>query len=319
MKDYEMKPGMMRCKRLRWTFISTGFSVLLVALTASAQESNIYVQCPTATDAAPRGRRDQVRSPGGGRRHGHDGRRRAEAAVHLQLRPAPAPGDRCAPARSTRRVPRLGDGAGHAGRQRAGADDSGGRGRRALPLPHQRRDDDAARSVRPPLHPLARLPAGGRDLRRRPRLLDLDQHGGQPDLLLQRQGRGHLHVPLPRRGRRAHADGHARQPVRAAAAEPLPTGPIYRFAHPHANTAGHAARRPGQLTIVGATSTPTTTATVRRATTWSTRSRSAPSTPTSTTPASTSSRCPSPGCGTATSCSTAAATRTPSSRACSPP
>ena len=44
--------------------------------------------------------------------------------------------------------------------------------------------------------------------------------GGQPDLLLQRQGPGHLHVPLPRGGHRAHADGHARQPVRAAAAEP---------------------------------------------------------------------------------------------------
>ena len=32
----------------------------------------------------------------------------------------------------------------------------------------------------------------------------------------------HLHVPLPRRGDRAHADGHARQPVRAAEAERLP-------------------------------------------------------------------------------------------------
>ena len=41
-------------------------------------------------------------------------------------------------------------------------------------------------------------------------------------------------------------------------------------------------------------STPSTTATGRRATTWSTRSRSAPSTPTSTTPAGTSSRSPSP-------------------------
>jgi hypothetical protein len=34
------------------------------------------------------------------------------------------------------------------------------------------------------------------------------------------EGCRHLHVPLPRRGHRAHADGHARQPLRTAAAEP---------------------------------------------------------------------------------------------------
>ena len=86
--------------------------------------------------------------------------------------------------------------------------------------------------------------------------------------------------------------------------------------HVHANPDWNSV--PGLDNPLVATSTPTTTATARRATTSSTRSRSAPSTPTSTMPASTSSRCRSPACGTATSCSTAAATRTPSTRACSP-
>ena len=71
--------------------------------------------------------------------------------------------------------------------------------------------------VRPAFGALPRVPAGGCRLRRRPRELDHREHGREPYLLLQGQRPRHLHVPLPRRGHRAHADGHARQPVRAGA------------------------------------------------------------------------------------------------------
>ena len=59
---------------------------------------------------------------------------------------------------------------------------------------------------------------------------------------------GHLHVPLPRGGHGAHADGHARQPLRPPEAGRLPDGTDWA-ASPHT------------------TSTPTTTATARPATT----------------------------------------------------
>jgi FtsP/CotA-like multicopper oxidase with cupredoxin domain len=55
MKDFEMMPGMTRCKRLKWTFIVAGISVLFVALTATAQESSISVQCPQTTALHPSG------------------------------------------------------------------------------------------------------------------------------------------------------------------------------------------------------------------------------------------------------------------------
>ena len=45
----------------------------------------------------------------------------------------------------------------------------------------------------------------------------------QPDLLLQHRGAGNLHVPLPRGGHRAHADGHAGQPLRHARRRTAPT------------------------------------------------------------------------------------------------
>ena len=124
-----------------------------------------------------------------------------------------------------------------------------------LPQPDQRRHADAARSLRPPHRPLARFPAGLVGLRRSARVRPLHQHGRDPDLLLQRQGSGHLHVPLPRRGHRAHADGHARQPLRATRRRT------------ERRTSTHWAR------ARSTPSSPTTTATARPATTSSSRSR----------------------------------------------
>ena len=146
-----------------------------------------------------------------------------------------------------------------------------------LPVAHQRRDDPAPRPVRPALGPLPRLPAGGVGLRRRARVLRDHQHGLDLHLLLQhrrRPGR-HLHVPLPRRGHRAHPDGDGRQPLHRPEAERA------------------AARTPTAAAQAPTTDqcTPTTTATAPPVTTSSTRSSSAPSTRTSTTSTSPSSRC----------------------------
>ena len=66
-----------------------------------------------------------------------------------------------------------------------------------------------------------------------PEAVDRHQHGRDADLLLQGRRARDVHVPLPRRGDRAHADGHARQPLRppgaeqAARRDALPNG----FAH----------------------------------------------------------------------------------------
>ena len=95
------------------------------------------------------------------------------------------------------------------------------RGRAVLPEPHQRRDGDAARPLRPALGALPRLPQRRARVRRHARELHRRQHGLHAHLLLQDRRARHLHVPLPRRGHRAHADGDARQPLRAAEAERL--------------------------------------------------------------------------------------------------
>ena len=69
-------------------------------------------------------------------------------------------------------------------------------------------------------HPaLARVPQRDPVLRRRARDERLDPDRARPDLLLPAQGPGHVHVPLPLRGRGARADGHDGPAVRAAAPE----------------------------------------------------------------------------------------------------
>ena len=144
------------------------------------------------------------------------------------------------------------------GGQLPGADHRAEGGAGVLPVADQRRDDHAPRPLRPALGALPRLPAGGVGVRRRARVLRHRQHGLHLHLLLQdrrRPGRD-LHVPLPRRGDRAHPDGDGRQPLHRPEAE----------RHRHRS----AATPP---------SSSTTTATAPRATTSSTRSSSAPSTP----------------------------------------
>ena len=163
-----------------------------------------------------------------------------------------------------------------------GADDSPEGGSGVLPLAHERRDDPAARSVRPALRALPRLPAGRVDLRRRARVLRDDQHGLDLHLLLQhrrRPGR-HLHVPLPRRGDRAHADGHARQLY----VDPQTERDRIRRSRDAGQTRGWARRRAAGLRLQRRRR-------LARPTTSSTRSRSARSTRTSTTSTSRSSRC----------------------------
>ena len=61
------------------------------------------------------------------------------------------------------------------------------------------------------------FPNAAKRVRRRAREQHLDQHGIELHVLLQDRGAGHVHVSLPRRGSRTHADGHARQSVREAA------------------------------------------------------------------------------------------------------
>ncbi len=100
-----------------------------------------------------------------------------------------------------------------------GPDHQAPRGRRVLPEPHERRHEHAARPLRPPLGALPRVPAGRARLRRHARELDRREHGVDAHLLLQDRRARHLHVPLSRRGDRAHADGDARQPLRGAPAE----------------------------------------------------------------------------------------------------
>ena len=61
------------------------------------------------------------------------------------------------------------------------------------------------------------FPQAGAGVRRHARGLVRREHGFVGHLLLQAERPRHLHVPLPPGGHRAHADGHARQPVRDAA------------------------------------------------------------------------------------------------------
>ena len=162
-----------------------------------------------------------------------------------------------------------------------------------LPVAHQRRDDPAPRPLRPSLGALPRLPAGGVGLRRRARVLRDHQHGLDVHLLLQhrrRPGRD-VHVPLPRRGHRAHPDGDGRQPLHRPEAERDAARPGQR--HRRRPEPGH---RPSRW------ATSTTTATARPSSTSSTRSSSARSTRTSTTSTSRSSRCPSRRWTTSTRC-----------------
>ena len=121
------------------------------------------------------------------------------------------------------------------------------------------------------------FPQCGAHLRRDAGELDCRQDGLHRDLLLQARRAGHLHVPLPRRGHRAHADGDARQPVRRAQAE------------------RHHDRRLFEISR-------TTMATARPGTTSSSRSRLADSIRSSTTRARPCSRCRSRSCGTGTRC-----------------
>ena len=95
-------------------------------------------------------------------------------------------------------------------------------GRRLLSDADQRVDGDAAGPVRPAHGALPRLSAAAAGVRRHARGLLRREHGFDGDLLLPAQRSGHLHVPLPPGGHRAHADGHARQPVREAAQDGQP-------------------------------------------------------------------------------------------------
>ena len=127
----------------------------------------------------------------------------------------------------------------------------------------------AARPRRRPHHPLARVRERHPALRRRPRALDLRAHRAQLHLLLPAARPGHVHVPLPLRGRRARPDGDDRAAVRAARSRtelPSPT----------------AARR--------SRSSPTTAATDPQVTTASSGSSSPRSSPRATTATPTSRR-----------------------------
>ena len=66
---------------------------------------------------------------------------------------------------------------------------------------------------------LARVPQRDPVLRRRARDERLDPDRARPHLLLPARGPGHVHVPLPLRGRRARPDGHDGSALRAAAPE----------------------------------------------------------------------------------------------------
>ena len=83
--------------------------------------------------------------------------------------------------------------------------------------------------------------------------------GATHHLLLQRRRARHVHVPLPRRGYRAHADGHARQPLCAAAQNRSPRSAPCSGRTPRQSRL----RRPSSnwTTRTSATNTFTTTAT----------------------------------------------------------
>ena len=131
--------------------------------------------------------------------------------------------------------------------------------------------------------PLARLPHAVRAVRRRPRGLRRGADQPAVHLLLPAAQRGHVHVPLPLRGRRARPDGHDLDRLRAPGGRhPIRTGPK--------------------------------TATPRRRSTATSRSCSTSSGPTSTTATGTSRRASRPTMTRSGSRSTAAATRRP----CSP-
>ena len=113
-------------------------TMLFVALPASAQDSNIRTQCPTSTTLHPdTDSNDATREAGIKCDHLAAGDGMVTMADGNPQYIFSFRGCRCRGRwrahRGEWQLSRLGDGAGHAGRQRAGADDRGGRGRRALP------------------------------------------------------------------------------------------------------------------------------------------------------------------------------------------
>ena len=82
----------------------------------------------------------------------------------------------------------------------------------------QPRPGAAARPVRRPHAPLARVPQRDPVLRRRADRLGVGAGRARVHLRLPAPRPRHVHVPLPRRGRRARAHGHDRPRVRPAAA-----------------------------------------------------------------------------------------------------
>ena len=123
------------------------------------------------------------------------------------------------------RVPRRHRAVGHAGRgaARQGPDQRADavlrRGGRHLPHADQPRPGAAARPLRRAHPALARLRQRDPAVRRRARALARGADRARPHVLLPPARRGHVHVPLPLRGRRARADGHDGHGVRPAQAE----------------------------------------------------------------------------------------------------
>ena len=138
------------------------FAVLGVALPASAQSSSISVQCPPTTGLHPSG--------GAGIKCGHlvagDGMVKMADSKELYIfgfAMLPGGGPAVNSAEYPGWVMTEGTLAANAPAPTIAVDEDD----ELFLTPHQRRHGDAARSVRSPQHPLARLPAGGVDLRRR--------------------------------------------------------------------------------------------------------------------------------------------------------